>query len=75
MKLDDLEAALTAVLGERLNKLVRDRGELTVTVASADYIESALLLRDHADLKFEQNIDLCGVDYSSYKDQAWEGPR
>jgi len=75
MKLDVLEAALTAVLGERLKKLVRDRGELTVTVSAADYIESALLLRDHADLKFEQNIDLCGVDYSSYKDEAWDGPR
>jgi len=75
MKLDILEAALTAVLGERAKKLVRDRGELTVTVSAADYIESALLLRDHAELKFEQNVDLCGVDYSSYKDQAWEGPR
>ena len=75
MKLDVLEAALTAVLGERLKRLVRDRGELTVTVSAADYIESALLLRDHADLKFEQNVDLCGVDYSSYKDEAWEGPR
>ena len=75
MKLDTLEAALTAVLGERLKKLVRDRGELTVTVPAANYVESALLLRDHADLKFEQNVDLCGVDYSSYKDQAWDGPR
>ena len=75
MKLDVLEAALTAVLGERLKKLVRDRGELTVTVAAADYIGAALLLRDHVDLKFEQNVDLCGVDYSSYKDQPWEGPR
>jgi len=75
MKLDVLEAALTAVLGERVKKLVRDRGELTVTVSAADYIASALLLRDHADLKFEQNVDLCGVDYSSYKDQPWEGPR
>ena len=75
MKLDDLEAALTAVLGDRVKQLVRDRGELTVTVSAANYIESALLLRDHADLKFEQNVDLCGVDYSSYKDQAWEGPR
>jgi len=75
MKLDVLEAALTAILGARLKKLVRDRGELTVTVSAADYIESALLLRDHADLKFEQNVDLCGVDYSSYKDQPWEGPR
>ena len=75
MKLDDLEAALTAVLGDHLKKIVRDRGELTVTVSAASYIESALLLRDHVDLKFEQNVDLCGVDYSSYKDQAWEGPR
>jgi NADH-quinone oxidoreductase subunit C len=75
MKLDVLEAALTAVLGERVKKLVRDRGELTVTVSAAHYIEAALLLRDHAELKFEQNIDLCGVDYSSYKDRPWEGPR
>ena len=74
-KLDTLEAALTAVLADRIKALVRDRGELTVTVAAANYIESALLLRDHADLMFEQNVDLCGVDYSSYKDRAWEGPR
>ncbi len=75
MKLDILETALKAVLGDRVKTLVRDRGELTLTVSAAHYLESALLLRDHADLRFEQNIDLCGVDYSSYKDQAWEGPR
>jgi len=75
MKIDVLEAALTAVLGDRVKSLVRDRGELTLTVSAASYIESALLLRDHAELKFEQNIDLCGVDYSSYKDRPWEGPR
>ena len=74
-KLDTLEGALTAVLGARLKTLVRDRGELTVTVSAANYIGSALLLRDHAELKFEQNIDLCGVDYSTYKDLAWEGLR
>jgi NADH-quinone oxidoreductase subunit C len=74
-KLDTLEAALTAVLGERVKKLVRDRGELTLTVAATDYISAALALRDHADLKFEQLIDLCGVDYSSYKDQEWDGLR
>jgi NADH-quinone oxidoreductase subunit C len=75
MKLDVLEAALTAVLGERVKTLVRDRGELTLTVSATNYIDAALLLRDHADLKFEQNVDLCGVDYSSYKDRPWEGPR
>lgn len=75
MKIDVLEHALKTVLGERLKTLVRQRGELTVTVSAVNYVESALLLRDHAELKFEQNIDLCGVDYANYKDQAWEGPR
>ena len=74
-KLDDLQAALVATLGARLTKLVRDRGEITVTVGATDYLESALILRDNADLRFEQNIDLCGLDYSSYKDQPWDGPR
>jgi len=54
---------------------VRDRGEITVTVSAINYLEAARTLRDHAELKFEQLIDLCGVDYSSWKDQPWEGPR
>ena len=74
-KLDALQAALESVLGERLKTLVRDRGEISVTVVAADYSAAALALRDHADLRFEQLIDLCGVDYSSYKDQAWDGAR
>ena len=74
-KLDVLQSALETKLGARLKKLVRDRGEITVTVAAADYIAAALILRDDVDLKFEQNVDLCGVDYASYKDQPWEGPR
>ena len=74
-KLDLLQATLEATLGDRLKTLVRDRGEITVTVSADNYLVSALILRDHPDLKFEQNIDLCGLDYSSYKDQPWEGPR
>ena len=74
-KLDALQAALESVLGERVKRLVRDRGEITITVAAADYTAVALALRDHAELHFEQLIDLCGVDYSSYKDQAWDGLR
>ena len=74
-KLDTLQAALESVLGARLKKLARDRGEITVTVAAADCIAAATLLRDHADLKFEQLVDLCGLDYSSWKDQPWDGPR
>jgi NADH-quinone oxidoreductase subunit C len=61
---------ITATLGDKLKKLVLDRGETTVTVAAADYHQACILLRDTAGLQFEQLIDLCGVDYSAYKDGA-----
>ncbi len=74
-RLDTLEAALGAALGGKIKHLVADRGELTLTVSAADYLDVALALRDDPTLKFEQAIDLCGVDYSSYKDRDWDGLR
>jgi NADH-quinone oxidoreductase subunit C len=74
-KLDTLRSALESALGGAIVELKRDRGEISVTVAAASYAGAALLLRDHPELKFEQLIDLCGVDYSSYKDQPWDGAR
>lgn len=74
-KLDVLESVISSVLGTQLKQLVRDRGEITITVASGDYIAAALQLRDHSELRFEQALDLCGVDYSGYRDQPWEGAR
>lgn len=73
--IETLQQALEAVLGSRIKKLVVDRGEITVTVSSAEYLEVALALRDDPALRFEQLIDLCGVDYSEYRDQPWDGAR
>ncbi len=74
-KLDTLEAALRAELGDALTTLVRDRGEIAVTVPAARYHDAARTLRDAPSLKFEQLIDLCGVDYSQYRDEPRDGPR
>ena len=74
-RLDKLQAALEAVLGNKIKAFKRDRGEITITVAAADYLGVAQTLRDDPTLKFEQLIDVCGIDYSSWKDQAWDGPR
>jgi NADH-quinone oxidoreductase subunit C len=74
-KLDTLQTALQSVLGERIRHFKRDRGEITITVGAADYLEIAQTLRDAPSLKFEQLIDLCGLDMSSYKDQPHDGPR
>jgi NADH-quinone oxidoreductase subunit C len=74
-KLDNLEAALKAALGDTIQTFVRDRGEITVTVLAARYLEAATTLRDHPALKFEQLIDLCGLDYSEYRDEPRDGLR
>ena len=74
-KLDTLQAALETALGAKLKTLVRDRGELTVTVDASVYLDAARILRDDPTLKFEQLIDLCGLDYSDYKNEGTEGLR
>lgn len=74
-KLETLEAALTSVLGDQIQSLTTALGEITVVVKSADYLSVMQTLRDHADLRFEQLMDLCGADYSDYGDGAWTGAR
>jgi NADH-quinone oxidoreductase subunit C len=74
-KLDTLKAALEKVLGKRVQSLSEAVGELTLVVKAADYLEAALMLRDDPSLRFEQAVDLCGVDYSEYAEGTWAGPR
>lgn len=73
-KLETLELALQKALGEGA-QISSALGELTVVVKAADYLKSMQILRDDASLQFEQMIDLCGVDYSTYGEGTYEGPR
>jgi NADH-quinone oxidoreductase subunit C len=74
-KLEALEAALSNALGDYVQDLTIALGELTIVIKAADYLSAMRVLRDHSDLQFEELIDLCGVDYSTYGDGAWDGPR
>ena len=74
-RLDTLAANLKLALGDRIHSLDQALGEITVVVKAADYLGTATLLRDHASLRFEQCIDLAGVDYSGYGEGAWSGAR
>ncbi|MFY9327300.1 MAG: NADH-quinone oxidoreductase subunit C [Georgfuchsia sp.] len=69
-KLEKLCINLNNVLGERIVSLVTALGEVTLVVAAADYSAVAKTLHDHPDLRFEQLIDLCGVDYAAYGETA-----
>ena len=75
LNLETLALQIGAVLSERVVSLQSALGELTLTVRAADYLDVATTLRDHSELKFEQLIDLCGVDYSSFGDGGYEGAR
>jgi NADH-quinone oxidoreductase subunit C len=74
-KLTSLQATLAEVLGDKILTTKNELQELTIEVSARDYLAVCLSLRDHASLQFEQLIDLCGVDYSDYKEGAWDGSR
>jgi NADH-quinone oxidoreductase subunit C len=73
-RLEQLNLNLVASLGERITKLVVDRGEITVEVKASDYIAAAMILRDDKSLDFSHLIDLSGVDYAEWGG-AWDGLR
>jgi NADH-quinone oxidoreductase subunit C len=75
IKLEQLKAALTEVLGDKVQSLSEALGELTLVVKSSDYAAVAETLRDTPSLAFEEMIDLCGVDYSVWGDGSRDGPR
>ncbi|MDP2143035.1 MAG: NADH-quinone oxidoreductase subunit C [Gallionella sp.] len=71
--LSTLRTNLSALLGDKLGGIDEKLGELTVVVKASDMIDVLTRLRD--DAGFEQMVDLCGVDYSTYGDETWEGLR
>ena len=70
-----LRDTIAAALGAKARQVTVALGEVTITVAIDDYLDAARMLRDAPSCRFEQLIDLCGVDYSNYRDQPWEGER
>ena len=73
-KIEALELALKNALGEGAAVTVA-LGEVTVVVKAKDYLASMQKLRDDPALRFQELVDLCGVDYSSYGEGTWDGLR
>lgn len=70
-----LKSQVDEALGDLVKTSVVALGELTVVVDAANYFQAAKILRDDPACRFEQLIDLCGVDYSTYRNQALVGLR
>ena len=72
---EDLQDTLAAALGDRVARITIALGEVTVHVNAAQYLSVMQTLRDAEGCKFEQLIDLAGVDYSAYRDVGTDGSR
>ncbi|MEO5861280.1 MAG: NADH-quinone oxidoreductase subunit C [Burkholderiales bacterium] len=64
--LESQEETIRNVLIDSVSASVIRFDELSVTLKADSWESSATALRDHPELKFDQLIDLCGVDYSEY---------
>ncbi len=74
-RLETLTSNLAAALGERIVNTTVALGEVTIVVDSSHYLAVAQALQADERLRFEQCIDVCGVDYLDYGNGAWAGPR
>jgi NADH-quinone oxidoreductase subunit C len=69
-----LEATASAIgtrFGERARRAASLPDEITFEVSPADLLEVCRALRDEPELRFEQLIDLAGIDYLDYGRSEW----
>ena len=70
-----LVAALQRACGDKLAEVKVALDEVTIVVTPEQLLATATTLRDAPELRFEQLIDLCGVDYREYGGGGSSGPR
>ena len=71
MSASELLGQLQERFGDTLLDATVALNEVTIEVAAADLIDTAMALRDEKDFGFEQLVDVCGVDYLAYGDAEW----
>lgn len=80
-RLEKLTETINQVLAGKIVSQLIAVDELTVVCHASDLKRVCEILHEHADLKFEQLIDLCGVDYVEYGqggddlEAIWQGKR
>jgi NADH-quinone oxidoreductase subunit C len=71
-KIEALAAKVAAALGGRARRAASLPRELVYEVDAAKLLEVCTVLRDAPELKFEQLMDLAGVDYLVYGRDEWQ---
>jgi NADH-quinone oxidoreductase subunit C len=71
--LNILSSNLTEAFSDKVVRLDERLGELTLVVKAADMLSVFARLRNDAEFSFEELIDVCGIDYSTYGSETSEG--
>ena len=74
-RLETLAQNLESKFGENLLSIKSALAELTIEVSADNYLMVMQSLRDAPEFGFDELIDICGVDYSTYGDGRWQGKR
>jgi len=72
ISLKQLADSLGSAFGERLVSVETKFQEVTAIVTPENLIDVATQLKESDDFKFEQLVDLCGVDYSQFGVTEWQ---
>ncbi|MFA6015141.1 MAG: NADH-quinone oxidoreductase subunit C [Gallionellaceae bacterium] len=67
-----LSERLKAVFADQVLSLDNALGELTLVISTGNMLNVFMRLRDDANFHFEQLIDVCGMDYSTYGSESSE---
>jgi NADH-quinone oxidoreductase subunit C len=70
-QIETLASKVESLLGERVKRVPSTCDEATFEVKAQDLLDVCTQLRDSAELKFEQLIDLTGLDYLDYGRNEW----
>ena len=68
---ETLAARIDARFGGQVERVPSSCGEVTFEVGKEHLLEVAAALRDEPDFRFEQLMDVCGVDYLTYGTDEW----
>lgn len=68
-----LQQALNNTLGDVISKTDVAFGQITIDIPAEHWLSAAKTLCQDPALKFQQAVDLCGIDYLEYNQGEWAG--
>ncbi|VAW73925.1 NADH-ubiquinone oxidoreductase chain C [hydrothermal vent metagenome] len=71
MQAKELLKQLQERFGDTLRESVLLLNEVTIEIAPEDLLDTCRALRDEREFRFEQMVDVCGVDYLNFGEDEW----